>query len=107
MTAAATLARLEEAGVVVAVRPDGKLRLRPSPPAELLAEVRRDRDAIIGLICTGQAEAIDTSPTIRCPICNHNLWWRKSLNPAPANVWQCASCAPPDLSDWIDATAVP
>ena len=52
MSAAAVLARLQAAGLHLAVRPDGTVRLTATsaPPPELLAEASRHRDGIAALL---------------------------------------------------------
>ncbi len=49
MTAPAVLiARLTASGYRLRLRPDGGVRIEPTPPADLLAELRRRRDEIQG-----------------------------------------------------------
>jgi hypothetical protein len=116
MTAAAVLARLDEAGVRVGIRPDGGMSLRPVPASELLAEARRHRDDIVLLVTLRRAVANDKAlppasddagPIASCATCRHNLWWRLSALSGGPGPWRCMCCIPLDPDVWIDGCAVP
>jgi hypothetical protein len=64
--AASLLARLTAAGCRVTLRPDGRISLRPAPPADLLAVARQHRDELAQLVARaptgGAAEAATEAP---------------------------------------------
>lgn len=73
MSAAAILAQLIASGCRVALRPDGRVSLRPAPPQDLLALARQHRDEIAQLVasttdaCMAASSAKATSPPTEAP----------------------------------------
>jgi hypothetical protein len=93
MTAALLLSRAEAAGLTLAVEGDTlRVRGRATPPAELLADLRRYKKDLLLLLARAQPAAPPAVPRLRrqpswsdmadipqpgdtCSCCRHSAWW--------------------------------